>query len=282
MRDFTDKIAVITGAAHGIGLALAKKAAAMKMKLMLADINSEALEDLQQQLISYTTTIKTCVVDVGSQTAMQNLAEQTITQLGVPQLIINNAGVGGPIGPIWEIPLTQINQTLDINLMSMVYSLQAFIPKLIQTKMPAHIINTASMAGFYSAPNLAAYEISKHGVVALTESLYHDLKIRAPHISVSLLCPGWVKTNIVKQFVNQISEEDFKTDAISDDLLLWLSKFSRSVKKGLAPDQVAEQVFDAIQNKKFYIFTDPTMKEAIIKDRLNSILMEQEPSCFTF
>ena len=278
MRHFENKIAVITGAASGIGFAIAKKAAQLGMRVILADLDAKTLFAAEQRLQAESYDVKAYITDVSQEKDLFALAEHTITYYGVPQLLVNNAGIGGPIGPIWEVPLEQLQLTWNVNVLGIVYGLRAFMPWLLKSNDPTHIVNTASMAGFYSAPYLASYEMSKHAVVALTEALHHDLQRLASHIKVSLLCPGWVATNILQTSSNTLkAQPDF-----SEVDMHWLLRFARSVKKGMLPEQIAEQVFAAIEEEKFYIFTDKTMRDHIIMQRLETIMAETGPIAFEF
>ncbi|MGE3920329.1 MAG: SDR family NAD(P)-dependent oxidoreductase [Gammaproteobacteria bacterium] len=271
-----NKIAIITGAASGIGLALVKKSLSIGMKVVLADKNAQALSQLEEELSLINQTFYFCPTDVTQFSQVKRLIEKTIDYYGVPDILMNNAGSGGPLGPIWEIPLEALVATLELNLMGIVHGVKALMPIWLDVKKPAHIVNTASMAGFYSAPYLGAYEISKHAAVAYTESLFHDLQLRAPFISVSLLSPGWVNTNILtnsnSQYAAELEERDME----------WLLNFGRAVKKGMEPEAVAELVFDAISQKRFYVFTDEGMKKEIISKRLNAILNNQNPDSFSW
>jgi NAD(P)-dependent dehydrogenase (short-subunit alcohol dehydrogenase family) len=281
MRHFENKIAVVTGAANGIGFAIAKKAAQLGMRVILADLDAKTLFAAEQLLKTQDYNVKAYVTDVSQEKEMAALAEQTIAHYGIPQLLVNNAGIGGPIGPIWEVPFDQLQLTWNINVFGIVHGLRAFMPWLLQSNEPAHIVNTASMAGFYSAPYLVSYEMSKHAAVALTEALYHDLQLIASHIKVSLLCPGWVTTNILNTTSDTLGVQPQEGNFSEVDMN-WLLKFARSVKKGISTEQVANEVFAAIEQEKFYIFTDKKMKEHIIAKRLESILAEKNPVAFEF
>lgn len=277
MNQFEDKIAVITGAASGIGRSLALKAAQLKMKVVVADVEQQPLLAVADELKTYGAEVKAVVTDITDCHHVERLAEETMAQFGVPHLLFNNAGVGGPAGPIWEIPIEKLQWVLNVNLMGVVYGLKSFVPWMLNNGEESHIINTASMAGMYTAPYISCYQISKHAVVALTEALYHDLQVRNSKIGVSLLCPGWVKTNILNDVRNApLPEEELVADQFTDEDIRWMVAFAKSVKRGIASDEVADIVFDAIKQKRFYIFTHPEMKKNIV-NRSQSILAETAP-----
>lgn len=279
MNLFKDQIVVITGAASGIGRAIARKAALLGMRIVLADVEREPLNELNQELELAQIQTITMVTDVRDSRHLQALAKKTQQVFGVPDYLFNNAGVGGPMHMAWENPIEKIRWVMDVNFYGMVNGVQAFLPAMLQANKPAYIINTASMAGFYTAPYLSAYEAAKHAVVAWTEALYHDLKTRNSAVRVLLLSPGWVKTNILNDTRNfeQNHHTPIDFDQYTDADAHWICSFARAVKKGIHPNEVAEQVFEAILQERFYVFTHPEMKHNI-QNRLNAILEEQPPA----
>lgn len=278
MVKLQNKIIVITGAASGIGRALAFEAADRKMKLMLTDIEAIPLQETKQALEQQGVVVHTEIIDVTDPKALITLADITAEKLGVPDVLINNAGVSGPIGPIWELPLEKLKWNIGVNLFGVIHSLRAFLPSMIAKSDQRFIVNTASMAGFYTAPYLSAYEIAKHGVVALSEALHHDLKTRDSKIQVSVLAPGWVKTNILTAERNcPHPAEEPNYENYSDKDAQWLIRFAKSVKRGMEPSNVAKIVFESLLQNKFYIFTHPEMKENI-QNRAAAIMDEAAPS----
>jgi NAD(P)-dependent dehydrogenase (short-subunit alcohol dehydrogenase family) len=278
MKEFIDKTAVITGAARGIGLALTREAVCRGMRVVMADWDAPALNTAADNLAAQGYAVYPVVTDVTKSSDLATLAQETVKQFGAPQLLCNNAGIGGVPGAIWELPLANIQRVLDINLMGIVHGLRAFVPLMLATGEESHIVNTSSMAGMYSAPYLSSYLMSKHAVAALTESLYHDLKQRQSRIAVSLLCPGFVKTNILQDraHVNDINLENYSLEDVR-----WITNFAKSVTQGMETDAVAAAVFSAIMAKKFYVFTEPKMKQTI-QARLQAILDEAAPTQLVF
>ncbi len=279
--NFQDKVAVITGGASGIGLGLVHCAVSYGMQVAIADIEAEPLFALQQALEAKGVAVIARVVNVTQEEQVTDFAKQCIEHFGRVDYLFNNAGVAGLIGPIWEIPTDKLQWMIDVNLMGVAYCVKAFMPYLLQQDS-GHIINTASMAGMYSAPYLSCYEISKHAVVALTEALYHDLQVRKSQIKVSLLCPGWVKTKILNAERNcPLPPHEVPYENYTEQDAKWVSNFAKSVKRGITGDEVAKIVFDGIVNNKFYIFTHPTMKQNI-KNRMQAIMDEDDPAQLVF
>lgn len=278
---FKDKVAVITGGASGIGLGLVHQAVSYGMQLAIADIEAGPLFNLQHELEAKGVQVIAREVNVTQEQQVIDFAKQTIEQFDRVDYLFNNAGVAGLIGPIWEIPSDKLQWMIDVNLMGVAYCVKAFMPYLLQQDS-GHIINTASMAGMYSAPYLSCYEISKHAVVALTEALHHDLQGRESKVKVSLLCPGWVKTKILNAERNcPLPPHEIPYENYTEKDAKWISNFAKSVKRGISGDDVAKIVFDGIMNNKFYIFTHPTMKQNI-KNRMQAIIDEDYPAQLVF
>jgi short-subunit dehydrogenase len=162
--------------------------------------------------------------------------------------------------------------------MGIVYGLRAFVPMMLAAGEEAHIVNTSSMAGMYSAPYLSSYLMSKHAVAALTESLHHDLTSRKSRIGVSLLCPGFVKTNILQDRAN-IDAVNLDNYSLED--VRWIANFAKSVQQGIQTQAVAQAVFSAMIANKFYVFTEPKMKQTI-QARMQAILDETAPTQLIF
>ena len=195
MKIFQNKVAVVTGAADGIGKAIAKKCLQSGMKVVLADINAKSLENCKNELNTTDAEMISVITDVSNESSVKNMAEIAINQFGKVHLLFNNAGIPGPVGPIWEVNLTSSEEVMKINLMGTIYGLRTFIPIMLKQNEECHIVNTASGAGLHTSANTSGYTITKHGIVALTEVLYYDLKQRnINNINVSVLCPGSVKT----------------------------------------------------------------------------------------
>jgi NAD(P)-dependent dehydrogenase (short-subunit alcohol dehydrogenase family) len=282
MKDYKDKIAVITGAASGIGRALAEKCAAYGMHLVLADMNEKDLNPFAAKLMAQGIPVLAERVNVSKEEEILAFAHKTLTTVGPPDLLFNNAGIGGYAGPLWELSAEKLRFVLEVNLMSVFYGVRAFLPMMMAAKNDeAHIINTASMAGFYTFPSFSSYEISKHGVIVLSECLYHDLSQAQSKIRVSVLCPGGVNTAIMEGSRRYLDEGELNHATVSTHEEFLILKFLKLVKKGIDPSEVADYVFQAIAENKFYIFTHPYLK-AVITERTQAILNENTPACADF
>jgi NAD(P)-dependent dehydrogenase (short-subunit alcohol dehydrogenase family) len=256
MRHFENKVAVVTGAASGIGLALARRFSRAGMRLVLADIDPNPLAAVAAELNALAVP-----TDVSQAAEVVRLAEQTLAAHGAVHLLCNNAGVGGSPAPIWETSLPEAEWILGVNLWGVIHGLRAFVPILLRQNVEAHIVNTASVAGLLSPPNLSLYNASKHAVVTLSETLAADLAALAAPIGVSVLCPAFVNTRIMDT-AHRPSHLP-PPPALSPIAQSWSDRFHRRVAAGVAPDQIAEQVFAAIEANRLHILTHPDFRDEI-------------------
>ena len=280
MDDLKGKVAVITGGAEGIGRAIAHRAAKEGMKLVLADINEGSLTDTVTELKGQGAEVIGVPTDVSSFDDVEALADAAFTRFHRVHLLVNNAGVA-LCKPAWELTLEDWAWVLGVNLHGVIHGLKAFVPRMISDGEAGHIVNTASAAGLLSSPGFAAYSVSKHGVVALSEALYHDLALRESRLKVSVLCPAWVKTRIAQSERNR--EDTERSDASTFDPVS--AKIATAVlhatATGIAPDQVADAVFEAIASDRFYILTHSDTKSGV-KVRMNDILQGRNPTLLSF
>lgn len=264
MNHFKDNVAIITGAASGIGKAIAEKCLALGMAIALADINKEKLEETENyfkknknsRIISVTT-------NVANENDIYHLTEKTISQFGKINFLFNNAGIAGGLGPIWEQDSSNIENVMRINLLGTIYGIKAIVPVMLEQKDPCYIVNTSAGAGLLTGKGLSAYKASKHGITAISEILYADLKQINSNIHVSLLIPHWVNTHMPTSING--------SDEIINSHLEHLQKF------GMRAEDVAEIVFSGIGKKQFYIFTHPDEHLPKIRQRMESILMTDQP-----
>jgi NAD(P)-dependent dehydrogenase (short-subunit alcohol dehydrogenase family) len=276
MKEFKDRVAVITGAASGIGLAMANRFADAGMKLVLADANAETLKQVVTGLKERTEVIG-AATDVSKPESVEALAEQTLGAFGAVHLLCNNAGVGGDLVTSWRQSLKSWEWVLGVNLWGVIHGIKTFLPIMLSQKTEGHIINTASMAGLVSLPFGAPYNVSKHAVVTLSESLYFELMMENEKVKVSVLCPGWVKTGLVDSARNGPEMLNLEESPRSKMELAWKQAVIKLVDSGIPAADVAELVFNAIEQEQFYIFSHPEMLVSVRK-RMNAILEHRNPS----
>ena len=278
MNEFTSRVAVITGAASGIGRGLALRAAAEGMSVVVADIEAAPLAAVERELQLLGTPVFAVVTDVSEAAQVEALAQATMERFGRVDLLANNAGVGAG-GTIWESSIEDWAWVLGINLWGVIHGLRSFVPLMLAQGTEGHIVNTASMAGMVSFHPSAPYHVSKHAVVALAEQLRISLKLQGAPIGVSVLCPGMVRTRILEAERNRPGRAG-ATEATNAarDLLLGRSanpKLAAMMAQALAaeitPEEVAEQTFAAIRAGAFYILTHPELTQPI-RDRATAIL----------
>lgn len=277
MNDWRNKVAVVTGGGSGIGEAMAHRFAREGMALIVADIDTAAAGKVAGAIEAGGGVAISTRADVSRQEDLDALAELAWSRFGSADLVCANAGVvpAGRHRPVWEFPLEDWKWAFDVNLMGVVHTIRAFIPRMIKQATPAHFATTASIAGLVSAPGSSHYSAAKHAAVRVTEALYASLKETGLPIGVTLLCPGVVNTKIYQSERGRPSElqpregtaeETPELQAIADELY----------RNALSPDAVAEQLFAAIQDGQFYAITSSNYDGAI-RDRADAILTRSNP-----
>jgi NAD(P)-dependent dehydrogenase (short-subunit alcohol dehydrogenase family) len=281
MKEFQNKVAVITGGASGFGREFANIGARLGMKLVLADVQQDALDQAAAELQVQGAQVLAMRCDVRKAEQAQALADATMEKFGAVHLLFNNAGVGTG-GLIWENSEADWEWVLGVNLWGVIHGVRIFTPLMLQTAKQepgyrGHIVNTASMAGLLNAPNMGVYNVSKHAVVALSETLYHDLRLVDAPIGASVLCPYFVPTGISQSQRNRpddVKEEGRPTasqraaQAVTD----------KAVSSGkVSAAQVAELTFEAIRDSRFYIYSHP---QALgnVQIRMEDIVLQRNPS----
>jgi NAD(P)-dependent dehydrogenase (short-subunit alcohol dehydrogenase family) len=246
------KVAVITGGASGIGLAMARRFGAAGMQLMLADIDEVALGDAAASLRGHGRDVSTFVCDVSDAAAVDALAADTIEAYGSVHVVCNNAGVGTG-GAMVDVPLAEWEWVLGVNLWGVIHGVRSFLPLLRQAG-EGHIVNTASVAGLFSAPFMGPYNVSKFGVVTLSETLFHELRLSGDPIGVSVLCPAWVRTRIHESARNR--PDTAGGPVTLGEGLDGVGEIMRNfIESGMDPDAVADAVLAAVVENRFYILT---------------------------
>ena len=280
IADFKNKTAVLTGAGSGFGLECARIAAKLGMNVVLVDVQQDALDTVAAELQALGTQVLARCVDVANAGAMEGLAEAVQQRFGAPHLVFNNAGVGSG-GLIWENTVKDWEWVVGVNVMGVVHGVRLFTPMMLEAaqKDPAwqgHIVNTASMAGLLAPPNMGVYNVSKHAVVALSETLYQDLSLVTNQISASVLCPFFVATGISQSHRNRPPElqgsKPTKSQMISQAMT------GKAVDSGkVSAANVAQLVFDAVAKNQFYIYSHPKAIKSV-QTRLEDILQARNPT----
>lgn len=282
METFGGKVAVITGAASGIGRALAQRAVQEGMKVVLADIEEEALTVTAAMLQAQGATVLSVRTNVAQAEEVAALAQRTLDAFGAVHLLFNNAGVAAG-GPLWTMSLQDWEWVLGVNLWGVVHGIRTFVPILLQQGTEAHIVNTASIAGLVSTPGLGVYNVTKHGVVTLSETLYQDLQQTGAPVHVSVLCPGWVNTRIHEAGRNRPAAlRNPPTATIVDPTAAETDQaMQQAIQSGMPAKEVAAQVFAAIRDRRFYILTHPPFQK-LVQRRMAAILAGANPDAAHF
>ena len=277
MKKFNGRVAVITGAASGIGLALAERCAREGMKLVLADIEEKRLGEVADGLRSRGSEVATLKVDVSRDDEVEALAALAYERFGAVHLLCNNAGVvpAGRFRAVWEFPLEDWKWSFDVNMMGVVHGLRSFVPRMLAAGGEAHIVNTASIAGLLSGAATPVYSAAKHAVVRISEALYASLRDRSAPIGVTILCPGVVQTRIYD------SERNRPGDLVpSGGIAAEKPEMHEAIVKmgpgGLQPAAVADMVFDAVAANQLYCLTTDTFDEGI-RERNDAVLARRNP-----
>lgn len=272
MNELNGGVAVVTGAASGIGFGMARAFAAEGMRLVLADIETAALQRAADELSAAGAAVIIECVDVSQADAVEGIAERAYREFGQVNVLCNNAGVIENNVATWEYPLEDWNWVLGINLMGVVHGIHAFVPRMIAGGQAGHVVNTASFGGLITGTANPIYIVSKHAVVACSENLHNDFKARNTRLNVSVLCPGWVRTGIVESDRN-------RTDAppLTEKLTRTRERFQQGIDSGIDPDEVGTMVVAAIREERFYIHTHPEWM-GIVKDRFDAILDGRQPA----
>lgn len=258
MQQLEGKTAVVTGAASGIGLALARRFGAEGMRVVLADVEAEALERAAAALEAQGVACVAVRIDVSNPGDVDALARRAVEAFGRVHVLCNNAGVFAG-GSSWDAPLADWHWVLGVNLFGVIHGLRSFVPLLEAHGEEAHVVNTASMAGLLSPPFSAPYVASKHAVVALSESLHHELTLRRSRIGVSVLCPEAVATRIGDSERNRAPG----AAAATPEQSLVLAALRQSLANGLAPAVMAERVVAAIRTGRFYVLGEGEWLRAV-------------------
>ncbi len=278
MQELSGKVAVVTGSASGIGLGLARRWAAEGMRVVLADVEEVALKQAESDLRASGAEVLAVATDVSSAESVEALAAAAEAHFGAVHLVCNNAGVGGG-GPMATLTHAQWEWVLGVNLWGVIHGISAFLPRML-AQGEGHIVNTASVAGLLSAPGMGPYCASKFAVVAISESLHLELSMQSAPVKVSVLCPGWVSTNIHdadRNWPARLGPAPVRNQEPTSEAAREL--FRQSLARGKSPDEVAGLVADAVKHDQFWILTDRGMASRAI-DRAQGIVNGTNPTGF--
>ncbi len=254
--EFEGKVAVITGAASGIGFGLAEQAAKRGMSVVLADIEEAALEAAEAKLRGSGVKTLSVVTDVSQAEQVQALSDRAFDTFGSVGLLCNNAGVQVTVTrPVWRYSLGDWQWLMGVNLWGAIHGVQAFLPRMMEQDIDSHILNTSSVAGVIAGPGLAVYKVTKHGVLSLSESLYHDLQLANARVGVSVFCPDVVKTGLRTAGRNRPASLRDEQPRTADEEA---AEKRLGASQGLQPIEAAELAFQGMQAGRFYLFTSPT------------------------
>jgi NAD(P)-dependent dehydrogenase (short-subunit alcohol dehydrogenase family) len=282
MNDFSGKTVVITGAASGFGLEAARIAARLGMNVVMADVQADALELSAHDVRALGAAVLAQRTDVSRAADVEALGRATRERFGVPHVVFNNAGVGAG-GLIWEHTVKDWEWVLGVNVMGVAHGVRVFTPMMLEAAAadPAwqgHIVNTASMAGVLNPPNMGVYNVSKHAVVSLSETLYHDLALVTEQVRAHVLCPYFVPTAIHESHRNRPPEQRDAGQRPTRSQTVAKAMIDKAVSGGkLTAKQVAQLVFDAVRDDRFYIFSHPQALGGV-RTRLEDVVQQRNPS----
>jgi NAD(P)-dependent dehydrogenase (short-subunit alcohol dehydrogenase family) len=269
MREFKNRVAVVTGAASGIGRAIAEHCVAEGMRVVLADIEASALQEAAKAMDG--ATVRPYRVDVSDASGVEEMAEAVYSEFGAVHLLFNNAGVAPDGKMVWAQTLDTWKWLIDVNLYGVIHGLRSFVPRMLAAGDEGHVVNTASVAGLQGGPLISPYYATKHAVVGLSESLYLELRMVNARVNASVLCPAFVKTRIAESARNRPGADG--AAAGSDEFGAMVRAL---IEQGASPESIADKVFDAIREERFWILTHPEF-EAAIRERVDGMLAGRNP-----
>ena len=276
MNNFRGRVAVVTGAASGIGLALTERFVAEGMNVVMADIEAGALATESARLRRDGATVLPIRVDVSQPGDVERLADETYSAFGAAHVVCNNAGVA-VIGAVHEHTLADWQWVINVNLWGVIHGVRVFLPRMLAGGDEGHVVNTASMAGLTTAPFMSVYDVTKHGVVALSESMYKELALSGAPIGVSVVCPGLIETNIMRSSRNRPESlaEEGKAGPMAQ---AFGQSLSDRLASGYPPSEVANQVVAGIREGRFYIVPAQPDVKSNIAVRVNDLLELRNPT----
>ena len=279
METFEGKVAVVTGGASGLGLAMAQRFADVGMNVVIGDIEAEPLAMAEAAIAAKGVKVLVQRTDVAKAEDVEALAANAYRCFGAVNVLCNNAGIGGSQGAMWELSVEDWRWVIDVDLWSVVHGVRSFVPRMIESGQEAHVVNTASVAGLVSGAVGGPYTVAKFGVVALSEQLYYELGRAGHRIGVSVLCPGFVNTNIYDSGRNRQAEYGETNVAPSPDAEQRRAMLQAMRNTMLQPEEIGELVFEAVRTRNLYII--PTGSEALdnaVRNRFENVVERRNPA----
>jgi len=286
VKELEGRVAVVTGAASGIGRALAERFAVEKMKVVLADVEEEPLRKAASEMEALGADVISVRADVSRYPEVAALAATAREAFGGVHVLCNNAGVSGRLAPVWSQTDKDWDWVLGVNFFGVLNGIRAFVPMMVEQAAEGHVVNVASIAGLISLPNMGGYNVSKHAVVTLSETLHHELALVGAKVKVSVVCPGFVNTRICESDRNRspdlpktepgVEKPAGEEPAGEQPADPWAEGFRQAVASGLPPELIAHKVMEAIVEEKFWVLTHPELKGAV-KRRMSDVLEDKNP-----
>jgi NAD(P)-dependent dehydrogenase (short-subunit alcohol dehydrogenase family) len=280
MKDFKDRVVVITGAASGIGLGLAECCARECMNVVMADIEESSLAKAGRRIKAMGANVLWVRTDVSKAADVEALARKALDNFGEVHLLFNNAGVDAK-NSVRESTLADWQWVLGVNLWGVINGICSFMPVMLGQSTECHIVNTASTAGLYTDWCGSPYTVSKHAIVAISEILYRELEHGKYNVGVSVLCPGPIDTNLMESERNrplELHNQDKRPSISQPKIHDYMKALTQVIKNVMPPRQVGDIVFDAIREKRFYIFANAGFAKTFVKARMEDILQERNPT----
>lgn len=271
MHDLQDKVAVVTGGASGIGRAVAERAAAKGMKVVLADVDEAHLATTADELMAQGAEVEAVVTDVSEIGSVEALRDAALSRFGAVHLVHNNAGIGMG-GLMWNIPLEDWKWVIGVNLWGVIHGIRTFVPLLIE-QGEGHVVNTASAAGLTSPAFMGPYNVTKHSVVTISETLQRDLHTLGSPVGVSVLCPAFVRTGLAD---SDSHRPEWAPAPTGDEAEFVTATIRQLIDAGIDVGGVADQVIEAIETETFYIITHPETR-AGVSLRMTDIMQGRTP-----
>lgn len=278
LTEFDGKVAVVTGAASGIGRAMCEKFATLGMRIVMADVEADRLRQSAEQIEATGADVLAVTTDVSRPDELSRLAESTLEHFGKVHVLCNNAGVFAG-GLTWDAIGSDWEWVLGVNLYGVLHGIRAFVPIMLEQNEPGHVVNTCSMAGLINTPFSGAYNVSKHAALSLTETLYHELRMKQSPIGCSALCPELIRTGIANSDRNRPVYLKRPDDAGTPEMEIVEDAIRSSIEVGLDPSVMAERVYEGIKEDRFYLLADEgTNWDAACLARLEDIRLRRNPT----